>query len=93
MGMVVGTVRGTMRKFSSCGPEQAASTSAPAAAPAIIDKVFFAFIIFNPFRGLDNAANLFSMFHDALYQNSGMHAKGGIRKKAAVTTAEYCAPR
>ncbi|WP_298084223.1 hypothetical protein [uncultured Akkermansia sp.] len=60
-----------MRKFSSCGPEQEANANAPA--PAVINKIFFAFIIFNPFTGLDNTENLFSMFHDALYDSCGMH--------------------
>ena len=71
MGTVAGTVRGTMRKFSSCGPEQAASANAP----AMIDKMFFAFIILKPFTGLDNTANSLSMFHDALHDSCGVHGE------------------
>ena len=71
MGIVVDPVKGTIRKFSSCGPAQEDTASTP----AMIDKIFFAFIIFHPFRGLDNAANLFSMFHDAFSNFSGMYGR------------------
>jgi hypothetical protein len=79
MGTVAGTVRGTMRKFSSCGPEQAASANAP----AMIDKMFFAFIILKPFTGLDNTADSFSMFHDALHDSCGVHGEKMPEKAAA----------
>ena len=87
MGTVAGTVRGTMRKFSSCGPEQAASANAP----AMIDKMFFAFIILKPFTGLDNTANSFSMFHDALHDSCGVHGEK-MPEKAATPVQRKISP-